>query len=251
MSVVTLGFQIVNFLVLAAVLRRFLFRPVAAMIARRQSEIDSVRQEAESGKRAAEESRARYERDVDRVHAEREALLAEARAEATRERATALEQARAEAARLLDEARGTIDRERSEAAARLADTAIRLAADLAKRLLQQATGHAAAEGLVERVCEHLEAMPADRLDALREELRSASVGSFEVATAPALSPEAEARFGARLAKDLGTASAARFVADSDLVAGAELRLPHTRISFSWRDGLKAAREELSAHAVDR
>jgi F-type H+-transporting ATPase subunit b len=49
MSGWTLAFQIANFLVLAAVLHRFLFKPVTAMIARRQDEMDAARKEAEGG----------------------------------------------------------------------------------------------------------------------------------------------------------------------------------------------------------
>jgi F-type H+-transporting ATPase subunit b len=251
MSVWTLSFQVANFLVLAAVLYRFLFKPVTAMIARRQVEIESARKEAESGKRAAEESRAHYEKEVEKLHTERETSLAELRAQAARDRAATLEQARSEAARILESAKGTIAEERGDAAARLADAAVGLAADLSKRLLQQAAGPSIAEILLQRVCDHLESMPTDRLRALREELARGSANSLEVATAPSLTPEAEARFAGRIATDLDTARAVRFVADPDLIAGAELRLPHTKISFSWRDGLAAAREELVAHADGR
>lgn len=251
MSLWTLAFQVANFLVLAAVLHRFLFKPVTAMIARRQGEIDGAHQEAEAGKRAAEEARIKYEKEIEKLRAEREAALAEARAQAVRDRDAVLEKARGEAARIVDSARGSIESEREDAAARLADAAVGLAADLSKRLLQEAAGKDIAELLLQRVCDHLEAMPAERLQALRDELARGAAGGLEVATAPSLSAEAKARFAGRIAKDLDTASAVRFVADPDLIAGAELRLPHTKISMSWRDGLAAAREELVAHADGR
>jgi F-type H+-transporting ATPase subunit b len=250
MSPWTLAFQVVNFLILAAVLRRFLFKPVAAMVARRQNEIAASSQEADSAKRAATETRVRYENELDKLKADRERTLADLGAQIAEEHDKLLQQARAESAAIVEAARAEIERERREAAAKLADAAVGVAADLAKRLLEQVAGAGIAEALLQRVCDHLEHMPADRLRALREELARPEA-SLEVATAPALAPEAEARWSKRITEDLATSHPVRFVADDGLVAGAELRFPHTRISFCWRDGLNAAREDLVQHADGR
>jgi F-type H+-transporting ATPase subunit b len=250
MSAWTLAFQVVNFLILAAVLRRFLFKPVAAMVARRQSEIEASSKEADSAKRAAIDSRARYEWELEKLRSDRESTLAGLRAQAAGEHDKLLQQARAEAAAVVESARAKIDQERRDAATKLADSAVGLAADLAKRLLEQVAGAGIAEALLQRVCDHLENMPAERIRSLREELAPAGA-SLEVATAPALAPEAEARWSKRITTDLATDHPVRFVADDGLVAGAELRFPHTTISFCWRDGLSAAREDLVHHADGR
>jgi F-type H+-transporting ATPase subunit b len=250
MSGWTLAFQVVNFLILALLLHRFLFKPVTAMIVRRQREIEAASKEAETTKRTAEESRARYDAEREKLMAEREKLLGELRGRVAQERDKTLGQARAEAATILEAARAEIARERGEAAARLADTAVGLAVDLAKRLLEQAAGADIAETLLQRACDHLESMPPERLRSLRDELKS-SAAALEVATSPALAAEAEVRWGHRIAKDLDVGTAVRFVADAALVAGAELRFPHTKLSFCWRDGLNAAREELADHADRR
>jgi F-type H+-transporting ATPase subunit b len=250
MSAWSLAFQAINFVVLALVLRRFLFKPVATMIARRQGEIETASKEAAGAKGAAEEARAHYEQEGERLRAEREKSLSELRAQVAQEREKILLEARAEAERIVDAARAEVDEERRDAAGQLMDSAVGLAADLARRLLEQVTSAGVAEALLQRVCDHLENMPADRLRSLRDELTSGGA-SLEVATAPALPPGAEARWAERIAKDLGTERTVRFVADNALIGGAELRLPHTRISFCWRDGLKAAREDLVRHADGR
>jgi F-type H+-transporting ATPase subunit b len=247
MSAWTLAFQAINFVILALVLRRFLFKPVATMIARRQGEIEEASSDAKSAKGAAEEAQARYERDVQTLRAEREKTLGELRAQVAQERDKILLEARGEAAKIVESARKEVDEERRDAADKLMESAVGLAADLARRLLEQVTSAGVAEALLQRVCDHLENMPPDRLRSLRDELTSGAT-SLEVATAPALPPGAEARWAERIAKDLGTQRTVRFVADDALIAGAELRLPHTRISFCWRDGLNAAREELVRHA---
>ncbi len=51
---VTFSFQLVNVLVLLAILRHFLFRPVADIIAQRQAETDAALRAAETAKADAD-----------------------------------------------------------------------------------------------------------------------------------------------------------------------------------------------------
>lgn len=250
MSGWTLAFQTVNFLVLAAILYRFLFKPVTAIVARRQGEIEAASNEAERAKRAAEESRTHFEQERDKLRADAEVMRVQLRAEIAEQHEKALQQARSEAAALLEAARAEIERERQEAATAATDEALAVGVRLAARLLEQASGPAIAETLLERVCAHLEHLPADRRRTLSEELARGD-GSLEVATAPSLAAQAQERWAQRIARDLDGAPAVRFVADAHLVAGAELRFPYTKISVCWRDGLDAAREELTRHADSR
>lgn len=249
MSLWTLGFQTANLLILAAVLRRFLFKPVTMTIARRQSQVDAASREAEAAKRAADESRAHFELERAKLQAQFDAMAAELRAQIGKEREKLAQQARSEAGALLESARAEIDRERREAAARTAGDAVALGVRLAARLLQQAAAAPIAETLLEQACAHLESLPIERRRSLSEEV-ARGAGLLEVATAPALSPEVQGRWAQRIARDLGGTPDVRFVADPDLIAGAELRFAHTRISVCWRDGLTDAREEL-AHADGR
>src|SRR5579872_4966988 len=169
MSGWTFAFQVVNFLILALVLRRFLFKPVAAMVARRQGQIEATARDAESAKRAAEESRTLLDAEGEKIRTEREGKLAEARAELGRERDEGLARARSEAGAILEGARAEIARQRTDAVARLADEAVELAIDLARRLLEQAAGPEVCEILLQRACDHLENLPKERLRSLREE----------------------------------------------------------------------------------
>lgn len=247
MSIWTFAFQVVNFLILALVLRHFLFRPVTAMIAKRQGEIERASKEAEAAKRAADETHARYDDELAKLRLERERLLEDVRVQIAREREAATGQARAEAARILEAAGAEIARQRADVAGRLVDQAVGLGANLAKRLLEQVADTGIAEILLQRACDHLESMPAERLRALRAELQSGAA-PLEVATSPALEAAAVTRWGQRIARDLDSGTQVRFVADAALIAGAELRFPQTKISFCWRDGLAEARRELVSRA---
>jgi F-type H+-transporting ATPase subunit b len=114
MSGWTLAFQIINFLVLAAVLQRFLFKPVTRIVAKRQQEIGALTAEAEKAKAAAEEARQRYERELAGTAAERERALALAREEAGKERERLVVQANQEAKALVDAGRATLEREQRD-----------------------------------------------------------------------------------------------------------------------------------------
>ncbi len=70
-----------------------------------------------------------------------------------------------------------------------------------------------------------------------------------VATAAPLEAKAQAKWHKRIAAlfpaEGDTATEIRFEADPDLVGGAELRLPHTVVKFTWADLLAKAGTELS------
>jgi F-type H+-transporting ATPase subunit b len=247
MSGWTLAFQIVNFLVLAALLKRFLFKPVAGMVARRQQDLERATTEGDRMRQEAEELRGRAAQGLRQIDQERERTLAEARTQMQKQRDEMISETRREAEAILEAARHELDIEREKAAKEMSGEALELAIAIARRLLEQVATVPVTEAFLVRLCEHIDGLPPERRGALRAELDGAQL---LVATAPEVGVETAARWSARIGERLGCGPA-RFIRDDSLVAGAELRLPHTTISFSWRDGLRAAREELTRHADRR
>lgn len=88
--------QIVNFLILAALLKRFLYRPIVTAMAARQAHIERQLQEARHLKAQAERLIATYRRRLEEVEQQSRQLLEQARQEAERERQALLDQARLE-----------------------------------------------------------------------------------------------------------------------------------------------------------
>ncbi|MFZ2102745.1 MAG: F0F1 ATP synthase subunit B, partial [Oricola sp.] len=78
----TFAFQVINIAVLLWLLGRFLFRPVANIIAERKTETARVLKDAEEAKRAAREVEQTAKAERDRIAGERIELLEKARAEA-------------------------------------------------------------------------------------------------------------------------------------------------------------------------
>ncbi len=248
MSGWTLGFQVINFLVLAGVLRRFLFKPVTAMIAKRQ---DDLARAAEAGGRARHEAlelRAQADTALAQIDTERARRLTETTSLIAEERERALAEARRDVETLRAAARKDIDDERERAARILASQAVELGAAIAGRLLQQVVAPSIAEAFLTRLCAYLDTASPGRLDELARDLKG---GELLLATAPPLEPPDADRWVSRIAARLGNETRPRLVEDASLIAGAELRFPSTTLSYCWRDGLDAAREELAHDAGPR
>jgi F-type H+-transporting ATPase subunit b len=88
----------------------------------------------------------------------------------------------------------------------------------------------------------LAALPASALANL-----TGAGNTLEVATAAALDEPAQAACAAMLRRRLGDGPRLRFVTDSSLIAGVELRGPHARLRNTWRADLDRIAEELAKH----
>jgi F-type H+-transporting ATPase subunit b len=206
------AFQLVNVIILLAILRHFLFRPVADVIARRQAATDAAL-------RAANDARARAEAASAKAHAEaranaaaRQDVLVKAQADAEAERRTLLGQARAEAARIVVDGNAALEGERSAAQA----LALARARDLAITIASRALGAQppTPDGYVERLASALDTMrPAER-DAL---LKGANLRLVSATPLPAtLAKKAQAALSA-----FGGSPAIEI--DPTLLAGLDLR----------------------------
>ena len=132
----TLGLQAANFLVLLWLLHRFLYRPVLGIIAARQAEADKLTTDVETEKKSLAEQRQDLDRQHGEIAAQRQAALASAQSAADIERKALLAKAQADADAVRAAAKTTFERERSEIVGSVGRDAARLAASIARRLLQ-------------------------------------------------------------------------------------------------------------------
>ncbi|WP_448207451.1 F0F1 ATP synthase subunit B family protein [Azospirillum sp. sgz302134] len=243
----TLLLQAINFLVLMWLLRHFLYRPVLAVIAERQAATERVRAEAEAARGDADRLRHGLESDRAGLAAERDRLLADARAQAEAERAALIETARTEVDRLLADGRATLEEERRQALAGLRGHTAALGTAVAQRLLAMVAHEVAVDGAMSlpflaAACRSVEALPEPQRRALAA--NDDPVPVRLVGAGPL--PETDVgRCRNRLAAALGRTVALTVVEDPNLLAGVELRFPHTVLRHSWKQALADAVEELT------
>jgi F-type H+-transporting ATPase subunit b len=240
----TLAFQAINFLVLAWMLQRFLYKPVLAALDRRRAETERVIKEANDSKEAANTLRRDLEHQRDGLAAERARIVEAALADGEKERQRVLAEAGVEKDHLLAQAQESLQRAEGAARARIESEAAGVAVELARRLLSVVPPRAVSTALLEDVLAELDAMTA----AERERLTGARAGRAEVTIVlpEALTPSDLEVAQRRLASALGGSPVVSVRVDPALVAGVEVRFPYAILHRNWRDGLQAAQVRLAA-----
>lgn len=245
----TLLLQVINFLVLAWLLHRLLYRPVLALVEQRRRQVESAFTVAEERERQAGETQQNLDQRLREMHAERDTLLARARADIAAEHERMREQAHEQATQDSQSATERLARERADTAGRLQAEAATLAVDLARTLLAEASQGTLDAGMAVRACERLEQLQPHEIDGLVGD--SPDPLALTVATANALPDDERKLLAERLSVRFARPLALEFVVDADLLGGAELRLPHGAISSNWRDVLQDARHTLSGDEQTR
>jgi F-type H+-transporting ATPase subunit b len=241
----TIALQTINFVILAALLYRFLYRPVLGMIEARQAE---VRRQYDDAKAMEDKARAGLEAmETARggIAAEREAALKTAAAQAQEAAEARLAEARREAQALLDGARNTLAGERERALGEARRAAIDLGAEFARRLLAEVPVQLRGEAWIERIEQHLSALPKPERDGLVKQLANGQALTVRIA-APLPASAAEA-WKTRLRGTLGDGIAIAFEVNPELLAGAELHFPDAVLRLSWQSDLAFLRSEIEAH----
>ena len=148
--------QLVSFLLLLAVLYRFVYRPLIAALEARSGAIRQQLAEAQAAREAAQRQLAEFEAKLQAAHAEAQTTRERALREAaeTRERLTA--EARREATRLLEAARAEIQQDVRRARGELRAEVGALAVEIAERLIQKSLRGEDHERLVQEALARLD-----------------------------------------------------------------------------------------------
>ncbi|NMM46549.1 F0F1 ATP synthase subunit B [Rhodospirillaceae bacterium KN72] len=230
----TLALQAINFLVLVWLLKRFLYRPVKDVIAKRRALAEDALAKAAAKEAEADAEKDRLTAERDALARERHEVLKAAQKQTEADRAEILDKARAEASRIVAAAEAAIDRERQETLSGMKREIGQLAANLAAGILAQSDAAALANACLDHMKTQLEALPAEE----RDQMRAALTKGVTVVTAVPVADTGA--WTAMIAAALGPDGRIDFDTDPSLIGGAELRFPHTTLKFSWADHLDQA-----------
>lgn len=155
---ITVAAQILNFLVLVYLLKRFLYRPVIAAMDRREHRIADRLQQAQARENEAQQEIAACEaqqRDFADQRAQRMKALDE---EMHQHRQQLLQDAHQEIAEQRAHWQAALERELTETSSRLRQEATRALTDIARRALGDLATMTLEEAMVARLLQHLEAV---------------------------------------------------------------------------------------------
>jgi len=236
----TFALEVLNFLMLVWLLRRFFYRPVLAVIEARRAETAKIIADAGAVRRDAEELKTEYQAHLAEVDQERAAAKARLDEDIAAERARRLAAVGAEIAEERKRREALEARERSELQRTLERRALGIAARFATRLLDRLSGPDLEAKLADLALSELDGHAGtqgpDKLEALRTALKDPAV-SIKVVSAYPLDAARRAALSAALGRLAGRALAPRFAEDAALKAGISIMAGSWVLMANLRDEL--------------
>jgi F-type H+-transporting ATPase subunit b len=230
--------EIVNFLVLVWLLKRFFYQPVLKVIGARQAAIDDTVAKARAKELAASALAEKYDARLKDWEKEREQARSALREEVGKERERLLAKLNSD----LDEERtrqhAVDDKTQREWTLRAETTAVARAGSFASRLLQRLAGPELEGKLIDVAIEDLAALSPARLAELRATLRDAR-GTVAVVTAYPLADERRDALKTAIRPLRESESKYVFTTDPALLAGMRVTVGPWTLRANLADELKA------------
>ena len=111
--------QIINFLIVLVVLKKFMYKPVLDMLKKRENDIKKGIKDSEEAEKRLAEAEEKEKQILQKARSEADKMLQEAKNEADGLKTEKMEQTRTEVEKMLEQARLTIAQETKEAEERL------------------------------------------------------------------------------------------------------------------------------------
>jgi len=151
----TLGFQILNTVVIFFVLRRILFNPVTNFMENRTKGIENAINEAESKNKQADELRDEYQGKLDNIKDERNQIIKEATKRAEERGDEIIKAAQAEAKNIIDRANLEIEREKQKAINQLKDDISAISIMAATKVIEKELNEEAHMAMIKQFIEEV------------------------------------------------------------------------------------------------
>lgn len=133
----TLLIQFINFFVLVAILAKFAYKPILKVLEDRKNKIASDLSSAEEARLSAEKLKADYEAQLQKAHAEAQAIVDKAVKQADKEAQAQLDAIRSQIAREKEIAQAEIANEREAAIREMRNEVVTLSMAVAEKLLKK------------------------------------------------------------------------------------------------------------------
>lgn len=233
--------EILNFLVLVWILKRFLYRPVLDLIARRRERIEQTLVEARREQKVGKDLQHQYESRLEDWEHEKAMALGALQRELADMRRQRLEALDAELADQREKDRVLAQQERHELERRLESRAMALGANFAARLLERVAAADLEKRLVAMALEDMAAITQEQRKSLTRALHE-NDAQAEVISAYTLDDGQRQALQTALADLAGFEVNCRCREDPTLIAGLRMKLGSWVLHANLRDELKGFAE---------
>ena len=237
----TFVLEIINFLVLVWILKRFLYQPVLDVIARRREGIEQRLSDAEAIHAEAEALQKQYEGRLSNWERERQAARESLAAEIEAERERRLSELDASIEQAREKASAGEARRAEQALREMEERALAQGALFATRILEQAAGPELEARLVELMISELSELPAEQAMKLHNHVRS-NPESAVVTSAYPLEQDQRRRLEQAIQALTGPDRGVSFDQDGDLIAGVRIAIGAWVLAANVREELRGFAE---------
>ena len=239
--------QIVNFLILVYLLKRFLYKPILNAIDEREKRIAAQLEDAAKQKSEAQEERLNYEHLNQDLNQKKETLLKDAQTSAESERQRMLDDARKEYANLRKTLKESLASDQANLGNELKQRTQREVFDIARKVLADLAGASLESQMANVFLQKLKALSKDEQTRLLTEFKSATV-PVTVSSAFDLPPEQQAAIQQAARDLLGAKTKVQFRTSPDEMCGIELVASGYKIAWTIAEYLDSLEKRITGLA---
>lgn len=247
LSWTTFVLEIVNFLVLVWILKRFLYQPVLDVIARRKAAVEKTMSDAKSIEAEANKLKGQYEGRLSEADQERQQAREKLHKQIDEERKKQLDKVKSEVEAEREKRRAVDEKRLSDALRSQEETAVSQGAAFAARLLGEVADEHLHRKLVDLALAQLSQLSDEQAGSLRSAYDGAQ-GRARVSTAFDLPDDVRGALEARLREILSADVQFDYARDEQLKAGLRVVVGPWVLHANIQDELKAFAE--SVHESD-
>jgi F-type H+-transporting ATPase subunit b len=233
--------EVINFLILVWILKRFFYKPVLEVIARRRSTIEKTLNDARTLHEDAKVLRVRYENRLAEWEQERQVAQASLDEEIEKERSRRMKALRTALAEEREKARVLEQRRLETSQLQAEKTALAQGAQFSSQLLSAVSGPELEHRLLDLLLKELGSLSPERLGTLRA-AAGKTTGSVLVASAYPLDDAARLSLERTLGSVLAVATPFHYEQDKELLAGVRITLGSWVLCANLQDELKSFAE---------
>ena len=223
--------EVVNFLILVALLKYFLYDRIIGIADERESKIAARFEEAEQKRQKADKEAEKFQNQQQELAEQQEELMTQAREAAERRRRELLDQARQEVEAQKEQWQQTVQREQAAFLKDLRRKAGQQTIRMARRSLADLAGADLEQQMIERFLEKSKQLPDEEQAKLADSLRDSGRQSV-ITTAFDLSAENQEQLMTAIREQFGDGLEGKFNTAPNLICGIELKANGHKIAWS-------------------
>lgn len=250
----TVAAQIVNFLILVWLMKRYLYQPILRAIDAREQQIASQLASAEAQRTEAEQLKREYQQKNEQIESQRASLLQTATDEAHATRHRLLEEARAAAQALAAQQLAALENESHNLSSEIAQRAQQEVLAIARKTLMQLAATNVEDCAIEVFLRRLRELDTDTKERLTEKLRDAQ-SPLLLHSAFELTEAQRHQISETVRQSLGPQATLAFETKASIVCGVELLANGYKVAWSIADYVdsleRGVGEIINQHAQPR